>query len=160
MAAPAAPSSDEQHQRADAGASSLLSGIVREPLTGQRVRCPVAADTEVALGSPSRTVDGLRRAAEADAAAWGPPTAINMPALTVSVGAIADALEAVAGAQARSLIDWDRDPAIERIVAGWPSRVAAPRAATPGLQPDADVADLVRSYAAENPQALRFALRR
>ena len=142
--------------RPNAAASGFLSGIVREPLAGQRARCPVPPATEVALASPARTVQALRRAAEADAAAWGPTTAVNAPSLTVSVGAMVQALAEAAGAQAAALIDWEPDPRIERIVSGWPSRVAATRAAALGLQPDRSFGDIVAAYIADHPDAVRL----
>src|SRR3954471_4796703 len=40
-------------------ASGFLSGMIREPLAGQRARVPVAPDTPVALASPTRTVEGF-----------------------------------------------------------------------------------------------------
>ena len=41
--------------RPNAAASGFVSGIIREPLTGERSTCPVAPDTELAVSSP-RTV--------------------------------------------------------------------------------------------------------
>ena len=46
--------------RPNAAASGFLSGIIREPLAGQRAVCPVDPETEVALASPA---EGHRRAA-------------------------------------------------------------------------------------------------
>ena len=40
--------------RPNAAASGFLSGIIREPLAGQRAVCPVDPGTEVALASPAR----------------------------------------------------------------------------------------------------------
>ena len=51
--------------RPNAAASGFLSGIIREPLAGQRAVCPVAPETEVALASPARAVGGLLCAAAA-----------------------------------------------------------------------------------------------
>jgi len=39
--------------RPNAAASGFLSGIIREPLAGERAICPVGAGTEVALASPA-----------------------------------------------------------------------------------------------------------
>ena len=66
-------------------ASSFFSGMIREPLAGVRAVCPVPPDTAVALLSPSRTITGLIRCAEASDAEWGARTAINLPALTTTV---------------------------------------------------------------------------
>jgi len=60
-------------------ASGFFSGMIREPLAGVRASCPVADETPVAISSPTRTIEGLIRAAEASDAQWGPRTALNLP---------------------------------------------------------------------------------
>ena len=67
--------------RPNAAASGFMSGIIREPLAGQRAVCPVDPDTEVGLASPARAIAGLLRAATATDAEWGGRTAVNLPAL-------------------------------------------------------------------------------
>jgi nucleoside-diphosphate-sugar epimerase len=135
--------------RPNGAASSFLSGIIREPLAGHRAICPVPADTEVALASPARTVEGLLRAAAVSAAAFGPPIAMNLPAVRTTVGDMVAALSVVAGPAAASLIDWKPDPAIAAIVAGWPARFESTRAVTLGLSADPDFASIVRAYVDE-----------
>ena len=70
--------------RPNAAASGFMSGIIREPLAGQRAICPVDPDTEVALASPANAIAGLRCAATASDQAWGGRSAVNLPALTAS----------------------------------------------------------------------------
>ena len=135
--------------RPNGAASSFLSGIIREPLAGHRAICPVSADTEVALASPARTIEGLLRVAAVSAAEFGPPIAINLPSVRTTVGNMVEALSAVAGPDAASLIDWRPDPSIAAIVAGWPARFETARAAALGLSADPDVASIVRAYAEE-----------
>jgi nucleoside-diphosphate-sugar epimerase len=134
--------------RPNAAASGFLSGIIREPLAGQRAICPVDPQTEVALASPGRAVDGLLCAATAAEAAWGGRTPVNMPALTVTVAGMVAALERVAGPQASALIDWVPDPAVAAIVTSWPARFRAERAARLGLRPDPDFESVIRMYLA------------
>ena len=81
------------------------------------------------------------------AVAFGPPIAMNLPAVRTTVGDMVEALSAVAGSDAASLIDWRPDPAIAAIVAGWPARFETARAAALGLSPDPDFASIVRAYA-------------
>lgn len=135
-------------------ASSFFSGMIREPLAGTLSVVPVQAHTQVALSSPGRTIEGLIRSAEASDADWGPLTAMNLPAMTTQVGQMAQALESIGGAQAAALLKWQIDPAIERIVATWPTRIASPRANALGLQADASFDSIVRAYISENPQAI------
>ena len=134
----------------NAAASGFLSGIIREPLAGQRARCPVAPDTPVALSSPGRTVDGILRAAAVDDATWGSRTAMTLPALTTTPREMAQAMDRVAGAGVSDLIDWDEDPAVADIVGTWPARFHTSRAHRLGLHADASFDDVVREYLDEH----------
>jgi D-erythronate 2-dehydrogenase len=135
--------------RPNGAASGFLSGIIREPLNGERAVCPVPAGTAVALSSPARTIEGLLRAAAVSGEEFGPPIAMNLPAVETTVADMVAALAEVAGPDAAALIDWVPDPAVEAIVAGWPARFDAARARAIGLAPDPDFASIVRSYLAE-----------
>jgi D-erythronate 2-dehydrogenase len=135
-------------------ASSFFSGMIREPLAGVVSVVPVAASTQVALSSPGRTIEGLVRAAEATNNDWGPLTAMNLPAMTTSVGAMAEALKSIGGNKPHALLQWQIDPVIERIVATWPTRIASPRANALGLYADTSFDDVVRAYISENPHAV------
>jgi D-erythronate 2-dehydrogenase len=135
-------------------ASSFFSGMIREPLAGVASIVPVIAQTQVALSSPGRTIEGLLRAAEASNKDWGPLTAMNLPAMTTSVGAMAEALKSIGGSAPHALLQWQIDPVIERIVATWPTRIASPRANALGLQADRSFDDVVRAYISENPHAV------
>ena len=136
--------------RPNAAASGFMSGIIREPLAGQRVTCPVDPATEVALASPAKAIAGLRRAATASDQAWGGRSAVNLPALTVTVADMAAALARIAGPQVSALIDWIPDPVVARMVASWPARVRADRAARLGLTPDPDFDSIIRMHLAES----------
>jgi nucleoside-diphosphate-sugar epimerase len=135
--------------RPNGAASGFLSGMIREPLAGLRARVPVDATTPVALSSPARSIEGLIRAAQASDEEWGPLTAMNLPSLTTTVGAMADTLLRKAGPAAHGLLDWAPDPAVGRIVGGWPSRLQASRARGLGLLPDASFDDIVEQYMLE-----------
>jgi D-erythronate 2-dehydrogenase len=135
--------------RPNAAASGFLSSIIREPLAGQRAVCPVDPSTEAALASPGRAVAGLLRAAMASDQDWGGRTAVNLPALTVSVADMVAALERAAGPQASALIEWSPDPTTARIVHSWPVRVRADRAARLGLTADPDFDSIIAAHLAD-----------
>lgn len=145
--------------RPNGAASSFFSGMIREPLAGQRAAVPVPPETVAALASPARTIEGLVRAAEVSDAQWGPLTAVNLPALRTAVGEMAAALERVAGKAATDLLDWTPDPAIMRLVETWPGNVAFERARGLGLKPDTDFETVIRDYIRENPGAVKLPLR-
>lgn len=130
-------------------ASGFLSSIVREPVNGSLAVCPVPLDMQVALASPARTVAGLIAAAEASREAISGRIAINMPALSVTIGEMLDALEIAAGAKARKLVRFEPDAQIARIVGGWPAVFDNSRALLLGLEPDPDFLSIVRAYLAE-----------
>jgi D-erythronate 2-dehydrogenase len=136
--------------RPNAAASGFLSGIIREPLAGQRAVCPVDPGTEVALASPAKAIGALLRAATSSDEAWGGRTAVTMPALTVTVADMAAVLTRVAGPQVSALIDWIPDPMIGRMFATWPARIRADRAARLGLTPDPDFDSVIRAHLAES----------
>jgi len=127
-------------------ASSFLSGIVREPLADVDAVCPVAADTAVALASPDNTVAGILAVAEASREAFGGRTALNLPALTVTVREMLAALAEVGGDAVARRVRFERDPAVERIVGAWPSRIDSQRARRLGLQPDTDYRSVIEQY--------------
>ncbi len=136
--------------RPNAAASGFMSGIIREPLAGQRATCPVDPGAKVALASPAKAIAGLRCAATSSDQAWGGRSAVNLPALTVTVADMAAALARVAGPQVSALIDWIPDPEVARIVASWPARVRADRAGRLGLTPDPDFDSIIKMHLAES----------
>jgi D-erythronate 2-dehydrogenase len=133
--------------RPNGAATGFLSGIIREPLAGQRVTCPVEPPTAVALISPDRAVAGLLRAATASDEQWADRRAVNLPALTVTVAQMVAALER-ASPGASALIDWAVDLVIEAMVMNWPARINSDRAARLGLTPDPDMDSIVASHRA------------
>ncbi len=142
--------------RPNGAASGFFSGMLREPLAGIPAQCPVTPDTEVALASPASTIAGIVRSAQVSDQEWGPRTGLNLPALTTTTGAMAAALERVAGPAATALIDWTPDPVIRKIVTTWPAHINAARARRLGLLPDANIESIIRDYVRENPDAIKL----
>jgi nucleoside-diphosphate-sugar epimerase len=138
----------------NAAASGFLSGIIREPLAGIATVCPVRPELSVALASPRRTVEGLLRVAKVergdDRGKLSGRIAVNLPALTVTVGEMLDTLRRVAGNAVADLVSVEPDPAVEAIVGSWPSRFDNSRAAALGLTGDATFADVVAQYRDDN----------
>jgi nucleoside-diphosphate-sugar epimerase len=130
----------------NAAASSFISSIIREPLAGTHARCPVPPDTPIALSSPARTLEGIRTAIDVGDAAWGSRTALNLPALTTSPIAMAEALDRVGGPGTSDLIDWTVDDDVLAIVGSWPARLRTPRAQQLGLRADPTFDDVITQY--------------
>jgi nucleoside-diphosphate-sugar epimerase len=126
--------------------TGFASRIVVEPLAGGHASCPVAEDCVLLVGALAPVVDSLVQAHELEAAAWPPERTINLPASSVPVGAILDALAAVGGEAMRSRVTIEPDPAIEAVLRGWPAEVVAGRALELGFPAlPVDLALLIRS---------------
>jgi nucleoside-diphosphate-sugar epimerase len=135
--------------RPNAAASSFASGIIREPLNGERAACPVPGGTRLWLLSPRRAIDALVVGCELDDAQLGAARAINLPGLSVSVDEMIDALREVAGEPVAARIDHAPDARIMRIVGGWPARWDTSRAEHLGFTGDAGFADVIRDHLAD-----------
>lgn len=144
--------------RPNGAASSFFSGIIREPLAGEVAVLPVSPEVAHPVSSPQRTVEGLIAVYEASREAFVGRTAMNLPALNVTVQQMLDALEAVAGPEVRARVHLVPDARIAGIVANWPRGASAERAAGLGLFPEACFEDIIRQYIADqahSPTALK-----
>ena len=131
-----------------AAASSFASGIVREPLKGERSVLPVARDLEMWVCSPRTVIRNLVYVKAVPKEQFGISRVVNLPGITVSVEQILKALEAVGGSKAISLIDEVRDPKIEAIVGSWPAKFDIKRAEELGLKGDGSLVETVQAFAA------------
>lgn len=138
----------------NSAASSFASGIIREPLNGEPSTCPVPLDTRMWLSSPDAAVANLVHAFVVDGDDLGQWRTINVPGVTVTVGAMLDALTEVGGAEARALVSHEEDARIMDIVCSWPGDFDVERPLALGFVRDASFTDAVRQYRDEfAPQA-------
>jgi nucleoside-diphosphate-sugar epimerase len=132
--------------RANAAASSFMSSIFRDTMQGGTANCPVGREFEVWHTAPRTVVTNLIHAARIDAAALGPNRCFGLSGRTDTIGAMIEAMTRVTGPDAAARITWKADPAIERIVRGWRSRIAAEKAQHLGFIADASFEDSVRWF--------------
>lgn len=134
--------------RPNAAASSFASGVFREPLNGEECVLPVRPETKVALLGYRNAIEGLLRLHEADGAAIGGDRAVSLPARSYSVAEMIDGLKRVAAANgiAPGPITPCPDPAVERIVAGWPSGWDSARADALGLPNDESLDRVIQDF--------------
>jgi nucleoside-diphosphate-sugar epimerase len=130
-------------------ASSFFSGIIREPLAGKVAICPVPDTVSHPLSSTSLTVQGLIAVYAASREEFLGRSGINLPALNVTVKEMLEALEAVAGPKARSLVKFEFDERIANIVSNWPKGAASKRAHRLGLHPAKNFASIIEEYIQE-----------
>ena len=136
-------------------ASSFVSGIIREPLNGQRAVCPVDEGLELWLSSPKAAVENLAHAALLAGEKLGDGRIVNLPGITVSVGEMIRSLSSVGGPETAALISFSEDAAVKRIVSSWPARFNVARAIGLGFVRDPDFVSLIRDYMATELAAAR-----
>ena len=132
--------------RPNKAASSFASGIIREPLAGERAPCPVSPQTRMWVSSPRTAIDNLVVGHEAPATAFAATRSISVPGISVSVGDMAAALRRVAGDAVADRIDWRHDPAVDRLVSTWPAAFTATLGRTLGMRADRDFDAIVAAY--------------
>lgn len=138
-------------------ASSFFSGIIREPLNGHPAVLPVAETVRHWFASPKAAAGFLHHAAKLDTAALNGHRALNLPGVACTVADQINALRDIAGQATVDLITQAPDPAIAKIVAGWPQAFTATRATALGFKAESSFHEIIETYIAEDlPKAARF----
>jgi nucleoside-diphosphate-sugar epimerase len=127
-------------------ASGFFSGILREPLAGQEAVLPVPDTVRHWFASPRAAIDFLIHAAQLDTGKLGTRRNLSMPGIAATIGEEIEALRRVAGEKAVRLIRRAPDPAIMRIVDGWPRNFDARRATALGFRADPSFDDIIRYH--------------
>jgi nucleoside-diphosphate-sugar epimerase len=130
----------------NAAASSFASAVVREPLQGDDYACPVGPATAHPLHSPRTLIRNLLHAEALAPEAFGSYRGVLLPALTATVGDMVDTLRQVGGDSVADRVRYEPDPFIEKIVAGWPVRLAGERAGAMGFEGDTSLRDIVEAF--------------
>jgi D-erythronate 2-dehydrogenase len=129
----------------NAAASSFASSIIREPLQGLPAICPVDPSLSLWLSSPETVTDNLMHSLTLSADRFRDSRIVNLPGLSVSVQQMIDALAKVAGPETIQHIQYQRDEAISRIVASWPSQFDISRALALGFIQDHNFEEIIQS---------------
>jgi len=132
--------------RPNRAASTFASSIIREPLSGVDVVCPVTPDTFMPVLSPRRVVAAFERAHDLPASALGFNRALQLPGIRATVGEMVEALRRAGGEAAVSRIHWQPDAVIQKIVAGWSQDIDGSRAEALGFERDRDMDEIVRAF--------------
>jgi nucleoside-diphosphate-sugar epimerase len=129
-----------------AAASSFVSGIVREPIHGQKSELPVDAKIGIWLTSPRTLARNLVHAMNVPAEKLGHFRTVLLPGYTATSGEILDALEKVAGKDTRALVTEKRDETIQRIVLSWPAKYDTTRAVSLGFHEDVGLEQTIKDF--------------
>lgn len=128
-------------------ASSFCSGIIREPLNGERSDLPVPRSLKLWVSSTRTVIRNLVLAKEVPAAAFGNGTRIvNLPGITVTVEQMLQSLAEVGGEKALSLVQEKPDASVEKIVGSWPALFDVSKAKKLGFCDDVPLSQAIRDY--------------
>ncbi|MCW5748580.1 MAG: NAD-dependent epimerase/dehydratase family protein [Alphaproteobacteria bacterium] len=131
-------------------ASTWASSMVREPLTGVDVICPVTPQTVMAVLSPRRTVEAFVRAHNLEVDAFGPGRALLLNGINVTARELEEGMRRNAGNRRVGKVTWQHDPMIQRICDGWPQGIDSARARRLGFETDRDLDEIVRHFIADD----------
>jgi nucleoside-diphosphate-sugar epimerase len=129
-----------------AAASSFVSGIVREPVHGEKSELPVDRDIGIWLTSPRTLAHNLVHAMNVSAEKLGHFRTVLLPGYTATSGEILDALEKVVGKETRALVTEKRDETIQRIVLSWPAKYDTSRAKSLGFSEDVGLEQTIKDF--------------
>lgn len=127
-------------------ASSFVSGLFREPLTGQACKIPVDPKQMMPVLGYRNIVNGIIRLAEVPANELGTDRAVGLPAINATVEAMMTALKNVAGNRHLGEHIIEPDESIATIVSGWPTQIDNNRAMKLGLPVDSSLEAVVQDY--------------
>ena len=122
---------------------------MREPLLGLPTNLPVPENFAVWIASPAHAVAWLLHAATLDTVLLGADRGINPPGLSVTTGAMLDAMEAVRPGT-RAMVSAEPDAVIAAIVGGWPAAFAPVRAPALGFVPHGNLVALIEEFLAND----------
>lgn len=125
--------------------SAFNSDLIREPLAGRDVVCPVGPDATIWIASLAVTIANLLHLAELDAAALGGHRSMTAPVLAVSVADIVAAIGRV-DPHASARVRFAPEAQVEAQFGRWPLDCSFERAEALGLACDASVDAVVNAY--------------
>lgn len=128
--------------------SDAVAAVTRTPLLGQDVSVPFKAETVLPVVSVQAVTAGLLAAHDLPATVFGASRALNLPALSVSVAEMLEALSRVGRGRKLGQIGWREDAAVQRIVDGWPKRFESALARQHGILPDESFDAILQSFLA------------
>ena len=127
-------------------ASGFFSGIIREPLSGAEAVLPVPRSVRHWFASPRAAIGFLIHASRMNTEDLGARRSLSMPGISATVGEQIESLRRVAGDATARLIREVPDPAIMRIVEGWPRNFDPRRALSLGFRADASFDEIIRIH--------------
>jgi nucleoside-diphosphate-sugar epimerase len=132
--------------RPNRAASTWVSSLFREPLSGLEVSIPVTRESVMACLSPRRLIAAIETVHDLPASRFGYSRSVLLPGISVSVEEMVAALRRAGGEAAVQRIRWQPDPVIQKIVDGWPRAIEAKRAKSLGIEADRTIDEIVQGF--------------
>jgi nucleoside-diphosphate-sugar epimerase len=128
--------------------SDRIAAIIREPLSGRDVFCPLADETVIPIASAGAVCRSLVVLHDVPPEVLPVDRALNLPSLSASIAEVIAAVTKAGGPGAgRVWVAPER--ALQAIVDGWPRRLVSSTASALGLQADSSVADVIADHLAD-----------
>ncbi len=128
--------------------SDRVAAIVRDAVAGRDVTVPLKSETRIPVVSVAAVVAGLMAMHDVTSAKLNGITAINLPALTVSMADIVAALRRTVDPSRLGKITFAPDATLEAIVDSWPKGFVSRTASAVGISSDASFENIARHYIA------------
>jgi nucleoside-diphosphate-sugar epimerase len=123
--------------------SDRVAAILREPLRGQDVVCPLDPATRIPVASVQRVAQALVAIHDLPASAFGDTRAMNLPSLSVTIG---EMIAAVERRKPAGKITYRKDPVLQAIADDWPKRFVSERATKHGIGADASIDEVIEHF--------------
>ncbi len=132
----------------NAAASSFVSGVFREPLSGVECILPVGLDIRMPLLGCLNAVKGMVRLHEVAGGELGTDRAINLPSRSYTVKEMVETMKRVAAANGITpgAVVEETNPDIEAIVRSWATEMNSSRALELGLPLDESLDQVVQEF--------------
>ena len=132
--------------RPNAAASSWVSSVFREPISGQPAVVPIDLDIPVPLSGYATVIENLLRMHEVDGDRIGADRAVNLPAISLTGRQMIQAVVSSVHDREIGSITHRIDPTISRMFAGWAQRSRFDRATELGLIVDDSLESIIQTY--------------
>jgi len=126
--------------------SDRIGAVVREPLEGRDVDCPLAPDAPMPMASARAAANALVDLYEVPQARLGSRRAMNLPSLSVTAAEMAAALARFQGSRPLGRIRWLPEPAVQAMIGSMPGALASAHAEALGIRADASFAAILDTY--------------
>lgn len=124
--------------------SGFNSDLIRETLAGREVSAPVSPNAVIWLQSLTSAVTAIQQVLGASGPAPDGARVVQLPSLAASISEILAVITRISGRDARALVHFKPDPAIEPMFGRWPRDCDFTRARAMNLPEDESLESLIR----------------